>query len=178
MKIKLFVFIIIPVAAFLSRNAIKSYAKEAPASQQKINALTAEILLEKASKAFEEKRIAKAIYLFQASIRYNPRYAQAYYRLGVVYAYEKKFDKAIVYLKEAVRFKPDFTKAYVNLGSAYGQLKNYKQALLYYRKALALEQNDPVIYHNIGSIYGAMGKQDSSEEYFRKAKELNPPAPE
>jgi Flp pilus assembly protein TadD len=143
-------------------------------SKPRVNQLTSELLLDKASRAFEEKNTEKAIRLFRASIKYNTRYAEAYYRLGVVYAYIRNFKEAVSCFRKAIKFRPDFPKAYLNLGSTYGQLKNYKQALFFYQKALALEENDPVIYYNIGALYSAMGKQELAQEYFAKAKELTP----
>jgi tetratricopeptide (TPR) repeat protein len=134
--------------------------------------LNAEMLLERGSRAFEDNDPEEAIELFQKSICADKRSAEAYYRLGVVYASIRDFKKAITYLKHAIRLKRDFAKAYVNLGSAYGSLKIYKQALAAFRKALALEPDDPVIYYNIGSIYTAMKKQDLALKYFDKAKKL------
>lgn len=149
------------------------HAQEKPLSPgQEENKLTAEMLLERASRAFENDQIEDAIYLFKKSLRCRPKYAEAHYRLGVAYAYENEFQKAIDEFRLAIKYKPDFAKAYINLGSAYGSLKKFKEALTFYGKALRLEDDNPRIYYNIASIYAAIGQTGLAEEYFAKAKEL------
>ena len=140
--------------------------------KKETNSLTAEMLLERGSRAFEDSDTEEAIKLFRKSIRADKSSYEAYYRLGVAYANIREFKKAISCFKKAVKFKRDFAKAYVNMGSAYGSLKIYKQALAAFKKALALEPDDPIVYYNIGSIYTAMKKQDLALKYFDKAKKL------
>ena len=178
MRIKLFGFITILAAGLLASTNPALAAESNALSKQRVNQLTSDVLVNKASQAFEEKSIEKAIRLFQASIRYNPHNSEAHYRLGVVYAYDHNFKAAIASFKHAIKLRSDFSKAYLNMGSAYGQLKNYKLALLCYHKALAFDKNDPVIYYNIGTLYAALGRQDLSQEYLAKAKELAPAKPE
>jgi tetratricopeptide (TPR) repeat protein len=149
------------------------HAEEKPLSpDQEESRLTAEVLLERASRAFENRQTEGAIYLFKKCLRYRPEYPEAHYRLGVAYAYENEFQKAIDEFRLAIKYRPDFAKAYINLGSAFGSLKKYKEALAFYQKALRLEEDNPRIYYNIASIYAAIGQKGLAEEYFAKAKEL------
>jgi tetratricopeptide (TPR) repeat protein len=138
----------------------------------RVNEFASEMLMDKASRAFEERDINKAMRLFKASIKYNGKNAEAYYRLGVAYAYLREFKKAIPNFRQAIKLSPEYAKAYLNLGSAYGQLKNYKKALGYYKKALVLNEENPAVYYNISAIYNLTGKQELAEEYLAKAKEL------
>jgi len=157
------------------QNALFAWWKSSDPKEE-INSLCADLLFERGSKAFENKKTREAALLLQASIRYNSHDPQAHYRLGIIYISQKEFEKAIENFKRAIKLKRDFTKAYVNLGSAYGKLKQYKPALSYLQKALSLENKDPVIYYNIGLIYSAMKKPDQAKKYFTKAEELGLPS--
>jgi len=136
------------------------------------NRLKAQDLLEKGSRAFKNNDIQRAISLLEKSITVDPGYAEAYYRLGVIYIHQGDADKAIAYMVKTVEINPNFTQAYTNLGSILAQLKRYAEAIGFYEKALSLDQNNPKIYYNIGLIYLSIGKNDSAEEYFAKTKEL------
>ena len=115
----------------------------------------------------------KAITLLQESLRINPSYAEAYYRLGIIYANLEQYDKAIENFNNATAIKPDFTSAYINLGAAYAYLKDYNQALKYLDKALSLDKENPKIYYNIGLILLVNKNNKKSAYFLSRAKELS-----
>ncbi len=129
-------------------------------------------LLQEASEAFKRNEVSKAIDLFNQLIAAHPGYAQAYYRLGVIYASEKDYSSAVSCFTRAVELDPSLINAYTNLGSAYGQLKQYDLALAALLQAEWLDKENPKIKYNIGLVYLSVGQGEKANDYFVKAKEL------
>ena len=129
-------------------------------------------LLRQGSKTFEKGDINKAIELINRSITLNPKNAQSYYRLGIIYISQEQFLEANKYFRKAIKYDPHFTKAYINLGSSYGKLKEYKKALSTLLKASRIDRRNPKVYYNLSMVYIATGKTAKAIQYLKKAKSL------
>ncbi len=141
--------------------------------QKQPSSQDAEAKLSEAAILSEKGENEKAIALLEESIKINPSYSEAYYRLGIIHANLGQYDKVIEDFNNAVRIKPDFTSAYINLGAAYAYLKDYNQALKYLDTALSLDKENPKIYYNIGLIL-LVNKEGKKASYFlSRAKELS-----
>lgn len=131
-----------------------------------------EQFLNDGSLAFKDNDQPRAIALMKKSILLNPKNAEAYYRLGVIYTHTEKFARAVCYFEYAIKLDPNFTKAYINLGGVYGKLKKYSEALETLNAALQLDKDNPKIYYNIGMVYVAKGKKEIAKKHFKKAEAL------
>ena len=61
----------------------------------------------------------KAIASYREAININPKFAQAYFNLGIVHSESRDYDNAIKTYKLAINIKPDFFEAHNNLGLAF-----------------------------------------------------------
>jgi tetratricopeptide (TPR) repeat protein len=165
-------FALLIIVSILPPKDIFSQGPDQKEEKMRNNKVDAEMSLQESSFAFKDNDVPRAISLIEQSIALSPGYAEAYYRLGVIYLYQKDADKAVECFKKTIYLDPSFVKAYTNLGGILGQLKQYPEAFALYGKALSLENDNPKIYYNIGLIYAATGKKDSANQYFSKAKEL------
>lgn len=90
---------------------------------------TPEIALTGAGYAnFQKGDYVDAIGLYREAINANPRYAQAYLRLGETYYAMDKIDLAIPEFTKALDFAPNYAEAHYRLGLAYLKKRQPKQA--------------------------------------------------
>ena len=81
----------------------------------------------------EQGKFKKAEECFKRIIKYKPKFAEAYYNLGVTYGKLSRFDLAEFHYKRALELKPEFIDADYNLKKIYRQnkflsrIKNYKK---------------------------------------------------
>jgi superkiller protein 3 len=141
-------------------------------TQSKTSLSLAKRLLEEASQAFSNGQINKAVSLLEQSAAADPHYAEAYYRLGILYTHLDHFDTAAEYFGKAIERDPHLTKAYTGLSSLYVKQQKYDKAVSVLHEALALDISNPSLYHHIGLAYTAMGKKSKASQYFKKEKQI------
>ena len=74
------------------------------------------------------------------AISLNPKYANAYYNLAVLYINQENFKDAEILLKKAIKLKSDFAIAHYNLGFILKDMGRLKEAESFNQKAL---EGDP-----------------------------------
>ena len=79
-----------------------------------------------------EVKLKKAISL-------NPKYANAYYNLAVLYIGKGNLEKAELELKQAIKLKPDFAIAHYNLGFILKDMGRLREAEISNLKALEVD---------------------------------------
>ena len=134
--------------------------------------LLAKKSLKEGAQYFESGDAEMAIEKINESIKLNPRDADAYYRLGIIYSYKNDLPKAIEAFNNTIKYKPTSSKAYLNLGGIYGTLKEYDKALHSLKRSLTLDRSNPKIYYNIAMVYVAKKNQSQANIYLEKAKKL------
>ena len=83
---------------------------------------------------------SEALRAFKEAVKLNPEYAEAYYKMGLVYDSMLDHDKAIEAYTKVVALNPDFVKAYQSLGLAYEGKGQRAEAVKYFKKALEKEE--------------------------------------
>ena len=73
------------------------------------------------------------------AISLNPKYANAYYNLAVIFIGQGNLEKAELELKKAIKIKSDFAIAHYNLGFILKDLGRLKEAESYNQKALEVD---------------------------------------
>ncbi len=111
----------------------------------------------------------QAISDYGRAISIKPDFADAWYRMGLVYL--NKFDgpngiKAIDY---AIILEPKNSYYYLGRADYFYRLKNYKRAIIEYSKAIEITQNDPNSYEGRASCYKALRSIELFKEDFKKA---------
>ncbi len=111
----------------------------------------------------------QAISDFQKAISIKPDFADAWYRMGLVYL--NKFDgpngiKAIDY---AILLEPKNSYYYIGRADYYFRKQEFQTALEEYSKAIQISQNDPNSYEGRAKCYKALGNIELFKEDFKKA---------
>lgn len=119
----------------------------------------------------------KAIADYDAAVRLDPGYANAYYNRGIAYASSGRPVQAIADYDAVLRLKPGFAPAYFGRGNAYDALARYDQAIGSFDAALRLSPGYTAAYANRGIVYAKRGDQARAIADFKRALILDPSDP-
>ena len=119
----------------------------------------------------EAQRAKKA---FEAALKAQPCYPDAYNNLGVLAERDGNLKGAIQYFSKAIEQKHDYTSALFNLGSVYQKSKDYPQAEHQYLRVLALEPNNINAHLNLGSMYMLTDQLESALIHLKASQALAP----
>ncbi len=130
---------------------------------------------------FKKRKITKAMEEYQNAVTADPKFALAYYNLGVVLRELGKTDDAIVAFQGAIWIDPDFADAYTSLGNALKRQGRDKegeaQKTKAWEKRLATLRDNPEdasAHHYYGLALLDDGKLPEAVDELQKAIELNP----
>ena len=87
------------------------------------------------------------------AISLNPKYANAYYNLAVVFIGQGNLEKAELELKKAIKLKSDFAIAHYNLGFILKDLGRLKEADSYNQKAVEIDPHLTDAYLSLSTMY-------------------------
>jgi Flp pilus assembly protein TadD len=118
--------------------------------------------------------LAQAEHYWRQAIALNPKAAQPYFNLGLLYASQRREDQAEQCYRQSLALDPGNLGALANLGNLLSQGRRDAEAEQYYRKLLALDPGDAAIHSNLG-VSLANRKQDvEAEQCYRRAIALDP----
>jgi lipoprotein NlpI len=95
---------------------------------------------------------------FDAAIRLNPRYQNAYVSRGDIYHFKGQDEKAITDYDAALKLRAGDEVAYYDRGNSYAALGKHRQAIDDYDAALRLKEDYQPAYFNRGNSYQAIGR--------------------
>jgi len=116
----------------------------------------------------------QASYDFTEAIRINPRFAEAYFNLGIVNVKEYSHDEAILNFTKAIELNPKMEEAYLYRGKVYELKEWYDKAISDFSKIIKINPINAFAYYNRGRCYEKKGLYEESEENEIKAKALTP----
>lgn len=136
------------------------------------------------------RRDSEARKEFQASIKDDKKYPEAYNNLGALFYNERKYGSAIKEYKRAIKLSDDNASFHSNLGTAYFSEKNFDRATQEYQRAMAIDptifersisggvsvklvtSNDLGHFHYVmAQMYGEHNDQQHCRYYLSKANE-------
>jgi tetratricopeptide (TPR) repeat protein len=130
--------------------------------------------LSHADQARRDRKLKKAVELYQFALHENPSNAEALASLALTYVYLKENDAAFAKATEAIQLDPNQPLAHIALASFYfskGQLEEYKEEV---EKAFALQP----FFYEVACTYAKMllidKKLDEAIPIFEKVIEANP----
>jgi tetratricopeptide (TPR) repeat protein len=123
----------------------------------------------------------EAIRLFRLATKYNDKFADAYYRIGMIYEIHEEFETydALTFYQYAYDQSP-YNQTYLN-NLAYQQLQqgDYVPAIANYKEVLKLDKNDLLIYitlsHSLlynGNLKESAEKMNDMIRIFEKNTEI------
>ncbi len=129
----------------------------------------------------------KARTSFEAAIRMDPRYAEAYNNMGTLAHTQGDLSRAEKMYKKSLKLKPDTSSTLKNLGTLYYAEHKYKKGDEAYHKAVVLDpqalertsghdiqapskaQSASEMHYHMAMTYAQAGSRDLALEYLRKA---------
>ena len=85
-------------------------------------------------------RLDEALARLHEALRYNPKFPQAHYQLGLVLEKERKFEEAIAPLQRAIELDPSYPEPHYTLGRIYQRLGKREAAQEQIEKFKKLKQ--------------------------------------
>lgn len=136
---------------------------------------------------FTKEAHAQARQLFEKAISIDPKYAEAYASLALVYwqawiwqwnqdphGLDWAFDSA----QRAIALNDSLSMAHALLGNFYLSKKQHDQAIAEGERAILLDPNDAESYAWLGQILNYAGRPEETVGLMEKAMRLNPHYPE
>lgn len=144
--------------------------------------------LESGNRYFEKKQYKEASIMYRQALRKDPRYGEAYYRLGLTHLRLGGVPEAVHALRRAVELLPDRSEPKIELGNIFltglavtpasnaQQLERLRNEI----KTLAehLPQNSPHRHRFLGYYYLSQRQMKEAIQEFREAHRLSPFRPE
>ncbi|NJR76369.1 MAG: tetratricopeptide repeat protein, partial [Scytonema sp. CRU_2_7] len=93
-----------------------------------------------------------AIVAYEAALRMNPSYPDAYFQRAVAYYELKNYQAAFEDLNQVVRLTPNSPVAYMNRGLTQDLLQRNQEAVKDYSKAISLNPDYAAAYLNRGAL--------------------------
>ena len=123
---------------------------------------------------------------FDAAIKLNPKYAEAYNNLGTLAHSQGDLPRAEKMYKKSLKLKPEAPGTLKNLGTLYYAEKKYKKGDQAYQQAVKLDpealerseghsvqaptkQTVSEVHYHMAMTYAQAGSQGMALEYLRKA---------
>lgn len=121
---------------------------------------------------------------FEAALREDPEYAQAWAALGESLSASvvrqlippaEGVPRARAAAQRAIELDPDLVEGHYLLGQIYmDQDKDFAAARREYDRALAINDKAARLYHHYGMLEGHLGHLEQALTYLRRARELEP----
>ena len=119
-------------------------------------------------------KLEEAAECFRQAIALNPRYAEAYTNLGLVFQMQGNLDEAVALYHKAVVFKPDLLPAHLNLGNSLIELGQIDEAEDILHRVIAVAPEHHGALQSLGLIAAQRGDFSLAETMLRRALELQP----
>ena len=103
------------------------------------------------------------------AISLNPKYANAYYNLAVLFIGQGYLKKAELELKKAIKLKSDFTIAHYNLGCILKDQGRLKEAESYNQKALEVDPQFTDAYLSLSTMQAGDTNQKWHNQLFSES---------
>ena len=110
---------------------------------------------------------------FKTAIVLNPNDADAFYRLGVIYARMGRYHAGRQAYTAALEIAPDHLDALNNLGNIYLRQRRLVEAIETYESVLSLAPNYARAHHNLGNVYILLNDAARAVAAFERAVELD-----
>lgn len=105
---------------------------------------------------------------YRKAIEINPRFAQAYIRLGYLY-FDHDYDKESVQVfQNGVLANDNDGECHLGLGLALQKTKQYEEAIKEFKKAYELSPDLFLAQYNIGITYKMMDDKKNAREWLQK----------
>jgi len=104
-----------------------------------------------------EGNTASAYRHIRISLRYNPRYANAHYTLGLLLEVDRRFSEAIYEYRQAIRWERTASQPHMGLGRVLQQRGRLSEALRQFEEAQRLDPGNEPARENVETLRNELG---------------------
>src|SRR6266404_2053493 len=106
---------------------------------------------------------------YEKAIEIDPKYADAYLDLGMVFESKGDIDTAIIKFGKAIENDRSLIRAYLHRGDAYYRKKEYESAISNFSQLLTLDPTNSYAYLNRGKARIGLNDREAAIDDFAKA---------
>ena len=149
------------------------------------NSSDAEVHFTRGEAYLESNQYGDAIKEFQQAVANNPKWPEAYFKLGMAYSAVpltnsdsgENLKAALKAFENAVRLRPDWPEALTELGSKYASFLRYDKAIGSLKKAISLNEGLEQAHENLAIAYLYIGHYREAVDSLQEAIRLKPQLP-
>jgi tetratricopeptide (TPR) repeat protein len=135
---------------------------------------------------FQNNKYSQAEKIYKEVIDVEPRYADVFYKLGLISHEKENFEEAIDYFQKAVDINPKYYEALMSLSITFNHIGKTDKGRDYYERAINISKDsskklDLIQQYKlanehlkIGNVYGEAGVFDKAIIEYKLALELCP----
>ena len=136
--------------------------------------LKSEEIFAKALQNHKENNIKVAKKLYNATLKIDPYYVDAYNNLGILQNQLGEFEKAKSCYEKVIQIQPNNAAAYNNLGYTLKELGENQKAINCYEKAIKIQPNNVDALNNLGIILNKLQEYQKAIDCYEKAIKIQP----
>jgi tetratricopeptide (TPR) repeat protein len=130
--------------------------------------------LEQGQKAATKERFSEAEERFKSAIQEYPKYAEAWFDLGLIYEHQERLDKAHEAYSEAVKADQLYVRPYLRLAYLATARQNWREAADLTEKAIALDPVTLVDSYFVSALaHLNIGELDLAEKRAREGQRMD-----
>jgi len=167
-----------PVAS-VEHSEFKRYAYLKPAKPVAGDRAKAQPFFDKAFKSYQDNRLAEALSDYEAAVRLDPAFYEAWYNLGLAAFSFGDLPRALEAYEKALAIKPDSTNAIYNFAVALVQAGYPVDAAEQLERAVVLQPRSAQVRFLLANLYGQqLGRRELAREHYLKLLEIEPQHPQ
>ncbi|RKU24586.1 hypothetical protein C6497_17350 [Candidatus Poribacteria bacterium] len=122
----------------------------------------------------QHQHFSAAIDTYKTIIRLNPKYWEAYDKLGRLYMGLNFPGKAIPQFQQVLQLNPNAVEAHVRLGWLYNSQQKYNRAEIHLQKAVEKMPKLTLAYHGLAEIYTQQGHIEKAIQTYHTILKISP----
>jgi len=107
--------------------------------------------------------------MFEVAVSINPKYAEAYFNLGVIHQALNCLEDAVNSYMKAIEINPNYPEAYNNLGTSLYELGRLKSSIESLEWAIAYKHDFSEAHNNLGRSLNDYGRVAEAIKSFKDA---------
>jgi tetratricopeptide (TPR) repeat protein len=123
---------------------------------------------------YEDARLDDALAHYVRARQLNPRFADVYVNMGIIYAKQGNLNDAIRNFTTALSLKPGSKYVQYNLAVALQAQGNVEEAMSHYSEVVRLDPENIGAHYNMGVVLMGLKRWDEAIGHFTEIVRLNP----
>ena len=140
-----------------------------------VSQTTAQDYIQAGVELHDNKQYDDALAAYKQALKQRPKWALAYYEMGLTYYAMGNYKKAIKYCKKVLKTPNTYhASAYNMIGNAYDERGKPEKALETYRTAIAELPDEHMLYFNAAVTLSRLGREPEAYQYLLASLHHNP----